>query len=78
MISIDKGFESRVLYSDICLNCRHYNWDRSTGDSRVCDAFANIPQEIWDGKNPHTSSYSGDNGILFEPREVPLKQSPSV
>jgi hypothetical protein len=35
---------------------------------RHCNAFGatEIPSDIWDGRNNHTSAFTGDNGILFE------------
>lgn len=57
---LDKGFESEVIYSPICIFCKNYL------EKRSCKAFKDIPLEIWEGKNDHTNSVNGDNGIKFE------------
>lgn len=43
-----------------CSYCKHYL------SGKKCKAFPEIPAEIWEGDNPHTSPYPGDNGIQFE------------
>lgn len=58
------------VFSSVCTRCKHL--DRSvsravTGERARCVAFPEaIPDEIWLGKNPHTTPYSGDNGVQFE------------
>jgi hypothetical protein len=50
-----------------CWGCRHY---LRTGPNRRCEAFeGRIPEEIWNGSNPHTAPVEGDHGLTFEPRE---------
>ena len=34
---------------------------------RKCKAFKRIPDKFWNGEVDHTTPYSGDNGIVFEP-----------
>jgi len=50
-----------------CLYCTRFHED---SESPRCDAFPKqIPDEIWSGKNDHTKSVMGDNGLLFELKE---------
>lgn len=57
--------EDRVLYSKICLYCKHL----ISGTEEKCDAFPDgIPYEIWKGDNDHKKPYPGDHGIQFEPK----------
>ena len=49
-----------------CLKCKYYI------AFSTCEAYPDkIPQEIFNGMVDHTESYSGDNGIIFEPLEYP-------
>ena len=48
------------IFSDVCTFCRHKK------DGYKCDAFDDIPEEIWKGINDHNRPYPGDNGIQFE------------
>lgn len=51
--------------SKICSRCKHYNIEEV--ENHTCKAYPDgIPPEIWLGKNDHTKSYPGDNGIRFE------------
>jgi hypothetical protein len=46
-----------------------------TGPPVTCDAFPDgIPIEILKKEVVHTSPYSGDHGIQFEPRTTPLSE----
>jgi hypothetical protein len=54
--------------SPVCSLCVHLDRDRDL-HLRCCRAFADIPYDIWLGKNKHTEPYPGDNGIQFEPRK---------
>lgn len=55
----------RFVSSPVCTFCSHLH-DHKPG-RQTCAAFPRgIPDEIWDGKNPHTSPVEGDNGIVFQ------------
>lgn len=55
------------LFSQVCCFCKHFNVDSIADPAMTCKAFPKgIPMEIWDGQNPHTAPYEGDNGIQFE------------
>ena len=62
--------DDRVLrlspFSPVCSKCKH--WTGTMYAPRHCNAFGatEIPSDIWDGRNNHTSAFTGDNGILFE------------
>ena len=54
--------------------CKHFIGVKNDGDETtervVCKAFPDqIPNEIAYGDNPHTKSFSGDNGIQYEKGE---------
>lgn len=51
------------LYSTVCSYCKHFH----VKPGRECDAFPEIPLEIWLGKNDHKKPFAGDRGIQFEP-----------
>jgi len=47
-----------------CWKCKWKNKGEET-----CGAFPDgIPDAILDGSHDHTTSFPGDNGILFEPK----------
>lgn len=55
------------LFSKVCCYCKHFQPESITSPAMTCKAFSQgIPMEIWDGRNPHTTPYSGDQGIQFE------------
>jgi hypothetical protein len=67
-ITIDMGFEEEPAASPICTFCIHNNWSKR----KTCAAFpGGIPDEIWQGKNPHQLPVDGDHGIQFERRAAP-------
>ena len=47
-------------FSKVCSFCKHLI------RPRTCQAFEEIPLEIWLGENKHQSSYPGDHGFQFE------------
>ncbi len=48
-----------------CINCKWYNGDQK------CDAFpAGIPDAIFDDALPHTANVPGDNGFVFEAKNI--------
>ena len=51
----------------MCLMCKHFLG--FTLDAKpYCKAFPNgIPNKFWDAKVDHTTPYTGDGGITFEP-----------
>lgn len=60
-----------VKYSPVCTLCKHLDIGPflEAGAHR-CEAFARIPDEIWQGDNDHTEPYEGDGGVRFEGRAV--------
>ena len=58
--------DDRELYeiwiSPVCADCKHLD----TTKFKKCAAFDKIPDEIWEGKNPHRQPYPGDGGIQYE------------
>lgn len=67
-ITLDDSELMQSPVSDVCWRCKHLRDDAV----RACAAFPDrIPDQIWNGWNRHTSPYPGDNGIQFEPVEVP-------
>jgi hypothetical protein len=76
MTRLDYEQNRRVVYSPVCLICRHYQGNRWDDELRahvgVCAAYPDeIPLPIWNGDNLHREPYPGDNGIRFEPIEPP-------
>ena len=79
-MDLDDEITSRGYFSETCSGCNHFK------GLYTCDAFKdNIPDEIWNGKNPHTDPFEGDNGILFEPlkkadtpKEPELEKKPEI
>lgn len=69
MKGIDDRELDKVIYSPVCLPCKHFNREAySKNNEKTCDAFLDrIPEEIWVGKNDHRKSYPGDHRIQFEP-----------
>jgi len=63
MALLDDRVLSIAPFSSVCTYCKHWK-----GAAFHCNAFGNspIPDEIWSGQNPHTSPFTGDNGITFE------------
>lgn len=75
---VDDRIFSMVFYSPVCSNCKNFrglDMDIQAepgldGPRQTCNAFPyKIPDEIWDGENPHTAPYPGDNGIRFEAQD---------
>jgi len=67
---IDDEQEVIPRISPICTYC-----NRLQG-FRVCDAFEEIPVEIWTGANNHKRSFDRDGGLLFEqwkPKSVRMR-----
>ncbi|BCB96789.1 hypothetical protein JZK55_17110 [Dissulfurispira thermophila] len=53
-------------YEPPCWKCVHFDLDAwLEKDVKRCDAFEDIPEEIWQGKNDHKEAYPGDNGIQY-------------
>jgi hypothetical protein len=51
----------------LCLICKHYDRFHLNGKTDVCWAFQNgIPEPILRLQRAHTTTYPGDNGIMFE------------
>ena len=56
----------------ICLVCKHYKEDEK---GKVCAAFPDIPNEIYQGTNKHKSKLPNQaNDIIFELDEKKLKE----
>ena len=66
IITLDPDGEMPII--GYCIFCSHLNREKGALGERVCDAFENIPVEIWKGENKHTSPYPGDHGITFQKR----------
>ncbi|GAQ95511.1 hypothetical protein TAGGR_2406 [Thermodesulfovibrio aggregans] len=55
------------FYEPPCFECKYFDEEAWTFyDIKRCDAFDEIPDEIWSDKNDHKNSYPGDRGIKFE------------
>ena len=51
----------------MCVNCKHYNTDR-TAKKLTCAAFPDgIPTAILTNLADHRREYKGDHGIRYEP-----------
>ena len=56
----------------VCLDCKHIHPEDPVEDGFFCDAFPEgIPFEMIANLFVHDKPYPGDNGIQFEPMEVP-------
>ena len=67
---LDDSSLYKVIYSPVCAKCSNL----TDGPGHKCKAYdERIPDEIWDGKNKHTASYTGDHGILYKERKGPVK-----
>ena len=59
-----------IRYSPICARCANL----TDGPGHKCKAYPErIPDVIWNGKNKHVASYTGDHGIRFKARKKPEK-----
>ena len=68
------AYESKRWYSDpgavgvMCNDCKHNHKALNQG-ALTCDAFPNgIPRELM-LRGEHNTSYPGDHGIRYEPKE---------
>lgn len=56
-----------IIRLPICRRCKRFLGFSPVGKP-YCEAFSNgIPDKFWDAKVDHTTPYTGDNGITFEP-----------
>jgi hypothetical protein len=55
-----------TITEPICMNCKHYDWDRN-----LCVAFPKgVPDEILEGENDHSKPLpEQDNDIVFEEKD---------
>lgn len=69
---LDDSINTVSTKDDGCYWCIHWNQNKDDYDLRaptmLCDAFDEIPREIWIGRVSHTKPYPGDRGIRFESR----------
>ena len=67
---LDDSINTVAMTGDTCYWCIHWNQNKPDYDlrapTRLCDAFDEIPLEIWEGEVSHTKPYPGDRGIQFE------------
>ena len=72
--NMDNEIKAIRLFTDgfSCLFCKHLNEDNIS-----CTAYPDvIPDPIIGGQYDHRRHYSGDHGILFEPKETKEKNLP--
>ena len=65
--NMDNKIKTIDLFMDgfDCLFCKHLNKDKIS-----CTAFPDvIPDPIIEGQYDHRKPYSGNNGVLFDPKE---------
>ena len=55
------------LIPPACVFCAHYHGERNELSDELpsCNAFAEIPEEIFRGTFDHAGAYPGDGGIRF-------------
>ncbi len=53
------------LLPPMCIFCRHFHHDNAADSGLSCDAYEDIPDEIFSGEVLHHSHYKGDGGIVF-------------
>ncbi len=55
-------WDEQTLDLAACITCKHKH-----NDGPTCDAFPDgIPNDVLDGRNPHTEPIEGDGGIVWE------------
>lgn len=60
-LKIDESELDIPAISPVCAFCARLDVTRI----RRCQAFAEIPMEIWEGQNDHRAPYPGDHGLQF-------------
>jgi hypothetical protein len=66
--------DDHFVVSPVCNRCSHL----ISQSQRRCAAFGesgSIPNEIWQGLNPHTTPVPGDGGITFQESTESLRFS---
>jgi hypothetical protein len=60
--------EVSCLIPSACVFCTHYHRERNelTGELPSCNAFGEIPDEIFMGQFDHVHEYPGDSGVRFD------------
>jgi len=69
-LTFDDSMMTIPFLSFVCGKCKHFQVKKSTPSIKRCDAFDEIPMEIWCEENDHTQPYPGDKGIRFELLEL--------